>query len=64
LKIWDVTETLMDEFILLFSALNEVTLTEDRDTIVWKWTKTGEDTTSSAYDIQFLGALFLILRPL
>jgi hypothetical protein len=64
LKIWDVTETLMDEFILLFSALNEVTLTEDRDTIVWKWTKTGEDTTSSAYDIHFLGALFLILRPL
>jgi hypothetical protein len=53
LKIWDVTETLMDEFILLFSALNEVTLTEDRDTIVWKWTKTGEDTTSSGlFDLE------------
>jgi hypothetical protein len=33
------SETLMNEFILLFSVVNEVTLTDDRDKIVWKWTK-------------------------
>jgi hypothetical protein len=50
------TEELLDEFILLFSTLNEVQLSEERNSIVWKWTATGEYTTASAYEVQFLGA--------
>jgi hypothetical protein len=49
------TETLIDEFILLFIAMNDVVLTEEKDAISSKWTTSGEYTTTSAYDIQFLG---------
>jgi hypothetical protein len=50
------TEELMDEFVLLFSTLNEVQLTNDNDSILWKWSAVGEYFTTSAYEIQFLGA--------
>jgi hypothetical protein len=50
------TEDLLDEFILLFTLLSEVQLLEEKDTIIWKWTATGEYSTSSAYEVQFLGA--------
>jgi hypothetical protein len=50
------TEKLMDEFVLLFSTLNEVQLTEDNDSIIWKWSAAGEYSAASAYEIQFLGA--------
>jgi hypothetical protein len=50
------TKALMDEFILLFTALNDVILTEERDTIAWKWTRTRQYSVVSAYDIQILGA--------
>jgi hypothetical protein len=49
-------ETLIDEFILLFTALNDVSLNEEKDTIVWRWTRLGEYSAASAYEIQFLGA--------
>jgi hypothetical protein len=43
-------EQLMDEFILLFTTLNEVQLNYQRDTILWKWTKSDEYSAASAYD--------------
>jgi hypothetical protein len=49
------TETPIDEFIILFIALNDVVLTEEKDAISWKWTTSGEYTIASTYDIQFLG---------
>jgi hypothetical protein len=49
------SEELLDEFVLLFTLLGEVQLTEE-DTIKWKWTATGEYSAALAYDIQFLGA--------
>jgi hypothetical protein len=51
------TEQLLDEFILLFSALNGVQLSEDKDAIAWKWTSSGDYSAASAYDIRFLGAV-------
>jgi hypothetical protein len=51
------TENLMDEFVLLFSALSEITLNNDRDKIVWRWTPSGEYSSASAYDAQFLGVI-------
>jgi hypothetical protein len=50
------TEDLLDEFILLFTLLSEVQLSEEKDTIIWKWTVTGEYSTSSTHEVQFLGA--------
>jgi hypothetical protein len=50
------SETLMDEFILLFIALNDVTLSQEKDSITWKWSRTGEYSAASAYNIQFLGS--------
>jgi hypothetical protein len=49
-------EELMDEFVLLFSTLNEVQLTDDNDSILWKWSAAGEYSAALAYEIQFLGA--------
>jgi hypothetical protein len=53
------TETLMDEFILMFIALNDVVLNEEKDTIAWKWARTGEYSAASAYEIQFLGSFLM-----
>jgi hypothetical protein len=50
------TEVLMDEFILLCSTLNEVQLNQDNDAISWKWTASGEYSTTSVYEVHFLGA--------
>jgi hypothetical protein len=46
----------MEEFILLFTALGDIVLTEEKDTIAWKWSSTGDYSAASAYEIQFLGA--------
>jgi hypothetical protein len=51
------TENLMDEFVLLFSALSEVTLNNDMDKIVWHWTPSGEYSAASAYDDQYRNSL-------
>jgi hypothetical protein len=50
------TKTLLDEFILLFIALNDVVLNEEKYSIAWRWTRTGEYSTAYAYKIQFLGS--------
>jgi hypothetical protein len=50
------TDDLLDEFVLLFTTLSEVQLNNDHVAILWKWTSSGEYTTTSAYKAQFLGA--------
>lgn len=46
----------MDEFVLLFGLLNDITLSNEKDQIRWKWTASGIYTTASAYQIQFEGS--------
>jgi hypothetical protein len=50
------TEVLLEEFLLLFHALNDVSLNKLKDTIFWRWNRSGRYTAASAYDMQFLGA--------
>jgi hypothetical protein len=50
------TEVLLEEFLLLFHALNDVSLNEEKGTIFWRWNRSGTYTAASAYDMQFLGA--------
>lgn len=53
------TPTLLEEYMLLFMALSTVELTNNRDTISWRWTRSGQYTVASAYEIQFKGAITL-----
>jgi hypothetical protein len=48
------TETLLDEFVLLFSTLTEIQHNDQKDSIFWRWTTTGEYSAASAYEVQFL----------
>jgi hypothetical protein len=50
------SEELLDEFILLFKTLGDISLNDQKDSILWKWTTLGNYFAASAYDIQFLGA--------
>jgi hypothetical protein len=47
----------MEEFILLFMTLVDVELTDQQDSIKWKWTEDGNYSVSSAYECQFKGAI-------
>lgn len=49
------SQTRMDEYILLYSALATVALTEEEDQITWRWTPDGMYSAWPAYDIQFAG---------
>jgi hypothetical protein len=49
--------SLIEEFILLFMALTEVNLSNDRDEIIWKWASNGKYSVSSIYDCQFRGSI-------
>lgn len=46
----------MEEFVLLYSQLRGVQLTDQPDQIRWKWTTHGQYTAKSAYLAQFQGA--------
>jgi hypothetical protein len=50
------TSTQLEEFALLFMALEPVHLNQHKDTITWKWTASGDFSVASAYDIQFRGS--------
>jgi hypothetical protein len=50
------TSTQLEEFALLFMALEPVHLNQHKDTIRWKWTASGDFSVASAYDIQFRGS--------
>jgi hypothetical protein len=43
----------LEEFTVLFMALSTVTLTDQRDEIIWRWTTNGQYTIASAYESQF-----------
>jgi hypothetical protein len=49
--------SLMEEFILLFMALELVVLNDHKDEISWTWTANGMYYVASAYECQFLGAI-------
>jgi hypothetical protein len=46
----------LEEFTILFMAIVDVTLTDEEETIKWKWTADGKSSASSAYEYQFLGS--------
>jgi hypothetical protein len=45
------TSTQLEEFALLFMALEPVHLNRHKDTIRWKWTASGDFSVASTYDI-------------
>jgi len=51
------SETLLEEGVLLFTVLRDITLTNQRDQIIWRWTGSGHYSAASAYEIQFCGAM-------
>jgi hypothetical protein len=51
------TREQIEEFTMLFMALNSVTLTDQEDKITWKWTADGKYSVASTYECQFLGAM-------
>lgn len=50
------SETLIEEFVLLFATISDIQLTEEKDRIRWRWTPNGIYTTASAYQVQFCGS--------
>jgi hypothetical protein len=51
------SESQIEEFILLFMAIASVQLTNQKDKILWNWTPDGIYMVSSAYEVQFRGAI-------
>jgi hypothetical protein len=49
------TTTEMEDFTLLFMVISLVSLTDQLDTITWRWTGDGKFTVASAYKCQFHG---------
>jgi hypothetical protein len=47
----------MEEFTLLFMALEDVSLTSQPDKITWKWTQDGIYSVATAYECQFIGVM-------
>jgi hypothetical protein len=47
----------LEEFTMLFMTLSFVDLTDQWDTITWKWTASGKYMVSSAYECHFLGSM-------
>jgi hypothetical protein len=50
---------LLQEFVMLYVALQQVGLNENRDEIVWRWSANRKLSVSSVYECQFYGALSL-----
>jgi hypothetical protein len=46
----------MEEFTLLFMAISSVTLTDQENSITWRWTRDEKFTVASAYKCQFRGS--------
>jgi hypothetical protein len=47
----------MEEFTILFMALAPVTLSDEPDTIKWRWIANEQYSVASVYDCQFIGAI-------
>jgi hypothetical protein len=55
------TSNQMEEFTMLFMALESVCLTDQEDSISWRWTTNGSYSVESTYECQFLGAMINFL---
>jgi hypothetical protein len=53
------SETLVEEFTMLFMALSNINLNDQQDTKTWRWTPNGKYTVASAYERQFCGSIAL-----
>jgi hypothetical protein len=53
----------LEEFTLLFMALSEVQLGEQKDSIFWKWTADKKFLVATAYECQFLGYTMPLPAP-
>jgi hypothetical protein len=42
--------TLLEEIVLLYTTLSSITLTNQKDTITWRWTANGQFSVASAYE--------------
>jgi hypothetical protein len=51
------TPSQIEEFTMLFMALESVSLTDQEDSIKWRWTVNDSYSVASAYECQFLGAM-------
>jgi hypothetical protein len=47
----------VEEFVMLFMALDTLQLNQEKDTIRWRWTTDGRFSVSSAYNCQFNGSI-------
>jgi hypothetical protein len=50
------TSELMQEYVILFTALSTVQLSDQPDEVCWQWTTNGKFSVTSAYNCQFKGA--------
>jgi hypothetical protein len=57
------TFELLEEFTMLFLALNPVTLSQENDSIKWNWTPDGRYSVASTYECQFLGSFSKFPAP-
>jgi hypothetical protein len=51
------SSVLIEEFTLLFMALSSTQLSNQKDTIHWRWTGNEKFSTASAYECQFFSLL-------
>jgi hypothetical protein len=50
------TSAQLEEFVILHMAISTITLTDQRDKIIWRWTTNGRYSVASTYKCQFIGA--------
>lgn len=50
------SEEAIQEYVLLHSLLQQITLSNEKDKIYWKWTANKKYSAASAYNVQFLEA--------
>jgi hypothetical protein len=51
------TPSQLEEFTMLFMALESVSLSNQEDSIRWRWSANGSYSVTSAYECQFLGVM-------
>lgn len=54
----------LQEFCHLWGQLQDITLTDTPDDIIWRWTTSNQYSAKSAYSIQFQGSCYATFDPL
>jgi hypothetical protein len=49
--------SVIEEYVMLYLAISAISLVDQRDQIVWRWTGNGKFSVASAYNYQFIGAM-------